>query len=384
MPEQHETFFSVVDGRADRRSGTAPPARLDTDDTLIRAAAEAERPVWGREETPAGPVMYAALPVRIDGDSSRGVLVVAEFLGPAQARTWSTVLTMAAAGLIALAIAAAVGWFVAGRALTPIREVRETAARIDGSDLTRRIEVVGSDDAAQLAQTFNRMLDRVQAAFDGQRRFLDDAGHELRTPITVIRGHLELMGDDPQERAQTLRLVTDELERMSRLVDELILLARSESPGFLTTTAVDLTDLVVETLAKASAMAPRVWALDAVPEGAIRADGQRLTQALLQLAANAVAHTGEEDTIALGGEAGPARVRLWVRDTGPGIPETDQERIFERFARGPGPHHGPGSGLGLAIVTRIAEAHGGEVHVRSRPGEGAVFTVDLPRTEPAP
>ncbi|UJP10823.1 HAMP domain-containing histidine kinase [Microbacterium sp. KUDC0406] len=380
LPETEESFFSIVDGHADRRSSGDPPARLDADRAFVADLATAQAPRWGRTETDAGAALYAVLPVRFEGQAQRGALVAVEFLAPAQAEAWSTVLTMSAAGVAALLLAAGAGWLVAGRALTPIREVQHTAALIGGGDdLGRRIDVVGSDDVAQLALTFNGMLDRVQAAFDGQRRFLDDAGHELRTPITVVRGHLDVMGDDPGEREETLRLVDDELRRMSRLVDDLILLARSERPGFLVMARVELTDLVVDTLAKASAIADRRWAIDAVPEGVILADGQRLAQALLQLAQNAVSHTTAGQTIAVGGDVRDGRVRLWVRDAGTGIDPEEQSLIFERFARGPGAPRTRGSGLGLAIVARIAQAHGGRVSVDSAPGAGSTFTLDLPQ-----
>ncbi len=127
----------------------------------------------------------------------------------------------------ALAAAGMAYWLVAGRVLAPLRLVRQAAERIGGSsDLSRRLEVRGTDDVAALAATFNVMLDRLEAAFATQRRFVDDAGHELRTPLTVIRGHLELMGDDPRERAETRELLLDELDRMSRIVEDLLVLAR--------------------------------------------------------------------------------------------------------------------------------------------------------------
>src|SRR5690606_24630831 len=186
-----------VNAQADRRSADSPPARLDVDSEFVAAVSALRAPASDRIETPAGAAVYAALPVEVAGDPATGALVVIQFLAPEEQEVWSTIVTMAVAAVFALALAGAAGWFVAGRALTPIREVQETAAGIDGSDLARRIDVVGTGDVAQLAVTFNGMLDRVQSAFDGQRRFLDDAGHELRTPITVIRGHLELMGEDP-------------------------------------------------------------------------------------------------------------------------------------------------------------------------------------------
>lgn len=378
VSETNETQFSIVDGRSDRRSRVEPPVRMDASETFVSEIGSTTQPVSGRIDTAAGPAVYTAVPVVVHADPTRGVLVTIEFLGPSFSTARSTVLVMALAAVFALLLAAWAGWLVTGRALRPITEVRETAAEIGGGDLHRRIRVTGTDDAAQLAVTFNLMLDRLQASFDGQRRFLDDAGHELRTPITVIRGHLELMGEGAAERTQTLHLVTDELQRMSRLVDDLILLARAERLDFLVLADVDLADLVVETLSKASTLGQRAWSLDAVPEGTARLDAQRLTQALLQLAANAVAHTDPGDPIAFGGVLDAHGLRLWVRDGGRGISATDQERIFDRFARGAGARRGTGSGLGLAIVGRIADAHCGTVAVESAPGHGATFTITLP------
>lgn len=377
VTESQEALFSIVDGRPDRRSHAEPPVRLDASPDFIAEVSGITAPVSGRVETSAGPAVYAAIPVRMTGDAGEGILVAVEFLGAAQRGAWNTVLTMAVAGGFALVLAASAGWLVAGRALRPIRTMREAASEIDSGDLDRRIAVSGNDDLAGLAVSFNRMLDRLQDAFDGQRRFLDDAGHELRTPITVIRGHLELMGDDQDERAQTLHLVTDELHRMSRLVDDLIVLARSERPDFLVRSEVDIGDLLVDTLAKATALGPRAWSLDAVPEGSALLDRERLTQALLQLAANAAEHTEPAAVIALGGSIDPAGVRVWVRDEGSGILPEDRARIFERFHRGSA-RRGPGSGLGLAIVERIAQAHGGTVTVRSAPGRGATFVIEIP------
>src|SRR5690606_31829573 len=132
------------------------------------------------------------------------------------------------------------------------------------TDLSRRIDVRGHDEIAELAATFNEMLDRLEGAFAAQRRFIDDASHELRTPVTVIRGHLDTLGDDPADRARTLALLDDELDRMSRLVEDLVTLARSERPDFLRVAPADLGDLTREIADKASSLGDRAWALDAV------------------------------------------------------------------------------------------------------------------------
>jgi signal transduction histidine kinase len=378
LPDPDETFFSVVDARASRRSPEPPLARLDTDPAVVAFAAAADRPVTRTVHTAAGPAMIAVYPVRMAADPRPAALVVAEFEAPTTDEAWSVIRLLAVIGFGALAVAGLAAWLVAGRVMRPIRQVRRTADRISETDLSSRIEVSGTDDLAQLARTFNRMLDRLQAAFAAQRDFLNDAGHELRTPLTIVRGHLELMGDDPAEREQTVPLLLDEIDRMRRLVDDLVLLAQADRPDFLQLQRTDLADLVVDVVAKATAIAPRRWHIDHVAEGTMHADGQRLTQALMQLCANAVAHTGPQDEIAVGGERVDGRVRLWVRDSGSGVAPEDAQRIFQRAVRGRGSRPGEGSGFGLAIVSTIAQAHGGVVLLDSRPGAGATFTLDLP------
>lgn len=384
LPEHTETFFSIIDGKEDQRSADTPPLRLDQDAQFVAAAAKAKTPTSGELKTAAGPVAYAVVPVEIEGQPQHAQLVVIEFLADDLDEAWTTIWTMIWVAVVALIAAGLLGWVVAGRVLEPIRRLRETAAGIGEDELDRRIEVTGNDDVAQLSLTFNRMLDRLEAAFEGQRQLLDDAGHELRTPITVVRGHLQVMGDDPVDRQNTLELVDDELQRMSRLVDDLVMLARSERPDFLDRTNTDLMDLVISSFSKASALAPRNWIIDAAPEGFGLVDDERLTQALLQLAANAVDHTTPEDTIAFGGRLDEHSVHLWVRDTGAGIAASDQQRIFDRFATASTSRGGrKGTGLGLTIVDRIARAHDGNVSVRSAAGQGALFTLTLPwhRTE---
>ena len=228
--------------------------------------------------------------------------------------------------------------------------------------------------------------------FDTQRAFIDDAGHELRTPITIIRGNLEVMGSDPQEREETIALVTDELDRMSRMVNDLLMLARSDRPYFLTMEPIDLCDLARELHAKASALGERHWHLRSDAVGTIMADRQRLTQAVMQLAQNAVQHTEPGDVITLGCRRSDeiitpgARRRVgevawYVRDAGPGVGAADAERIFRRFARAEGGRRrSEGAGLGLAIVRVIAEAHGGRVELERGHERGAEFSVIVPTT----
>ncbi|WNB87133.1 HAMP domain-containing sensor histidine kinase [Cellulomonas sp. ATA003] len=307
------------------------------------------------------------------------MFVVAEFPAERLARVDTLVGRIALVLLAVLALASALAYVIAGRVLAPLHRAIETARSINENDLSARMPVSGADETAELARTFNEMLDRVEGALDSQRDFVSDAGHELRTPITIVRGHLEVMTDDPADREETIALVLDELDRMGRLVNDLLLLSRSERPDFLDRRPVPVQDLLPEVFSKVSALADRAWTYDGAVPVEIDADPQRLTQALTQLAQNAVQHTAPGDVIALGSSRDGDRVHIWVRDEGEGIAEVDRERIFERFARATAQaRRSDGHGLGLAIVTAVVEAHGGQVRLDSEVGRGSTFRLVLP------
>jgi two-component system OmpR family sensor kinase len=379
VPAEREAFYTYVGGDLYdtrfapglRRLRIAEIDALSLSTTVQRGEAELDD---------GGRFRYLVAPVETGG-RARGVFAVAIDLSGELDEVNDALRIAAGVSIAVLILASLLAWVVAGRVLAPLRLLRDTARSIGESDLTRRIPVEGEDELAGLARTFNEMLDRLEEAFASQKAFISDAGHELRTPITIIRGHLEVMGDDPDERRETLELVADELDRMGRLVNDLLLLAKANRPDFLEPQTIDLDDLTRELFAKASALAERDWRLASVGSGRIVADRQRLTQALMNLSQNAVAHTGDGDAVELGSALVAGSVRLWVRDTGPGIPEHEQQRIFERFVRLDGARAGEGAGLGLAITRAVAEAHGGRVELESRPGAGARFTVIIP-TEP--
>jgi two-component system OmpR family sensor kinase len=233
LPDTSEAFFTIVDGRAYHRSLGTPPARLDTDLAFVQRISSSTTPQYGWVDSTAGKVRYGVIPVQIGSQPVRAQLVMLEFRDLLAQPLEDATKALALIGVVTLAMAAGACWIVTGRVLAPIRAVRTTAEQIGESDLRRRIDVVGNDDVALLARTFNTMLDRLEVAFVAQREFVDNAGHELRTPITVIRGHLELMSDDPVDREETRALVLDELARMNRMVDNLLVLAKSGRPDFL-------------------------------------------------------------------------------------------------------------------------------------------------------
>ncbi|MFH9762287.1 sensor histidine kinase [Streptomyces anulatus] len=385
-PEHNAAFFSVVNGRADRRSPGPVPARLDRDQEVVDLMARTADTRIRTLDSPAGKVRYGVVPVQMAGDHTDTRLVLVTFRDRELRQERHMARLLLASGSFALVVAGLASWLVAGRVLAPIRLVRQTAERISETDLTQRLPVRGNDDVAELAETFNHMLDRLSGAFTAQRQFLDEVAHELRTPITVLRGHLELMDEDPaSQRGQTRALLFDELDRMRRIVEDLLLLARAERPDFLSLGRTGLTDLVVDTAAKAQALGRRHWTVAEVADVSVELDEQRVTQALMQLAANAVSHTGEGDVIEIGSRLWRGRVLLWVADSGPGVAQEDRERIFQCFYQGgtavPG-RAATGIGLGLALVREIAQAHDGVARVEEAPGGGARFVIDLPALHP--
>jgi two-component system, OmpR family, sensor kinase len=378
VPSSNEAFLTFLDGELFRRSSQATPYRLDEDAELVSRWSTLTGSERGAVGTPAGSVEYLAVPLLGQQGPTRGVFVAAIFRDRESGEVSDALRVVVGVGLGMLLVGSVLAWLLADRVLRPVTNVTEAARSISGGDLSRRIPDAGHDEIGVLTQTFNDMLARLETAFANQQRFVNDAGHELRTPITIVRGHLELLEDDPQERAETLALVMDELDRMSRIVDDLLTLAKWEQPDFLRPAAFELGAFADDVLAKASAIGPRDWQLDAVTDATVVADRQRVTQALMQLAQNAVQHTEEGDEIGLGVFAGNGEMRFWVRDTGPGIPFEEQAHVFDRFYRAGGERRSEGAGLGLSIVQAIAGAHGGRIELASVPGSGATFTIILP------
>jgi signal transduction histidine kinase len=388
LPDTHESIVGIIDGRATMLPSADLDFRLDRDSAFIKRVvndANASRVVMGTSDSRVGELRYVIIPVRIGDDTSRGLYVAAYSLDAelAEIRDGLTIYFVVAA--LALVAVGLVGWFVAGRLLRPIRSLRETAARISSTDLAERITVVGADDVSELTVTVNDMLDRLDEAFTGQRLLLDDVGHELKTPITILRGHLELIEpDSPEDVRATRDLVLDELDRMSGLVQGIALLAKTRIPDFVRSEPMDVAELANAVFAKASALSSeREWSLDASAAGTVVADPARITQAWLQLAENAVKYSPRGSTIVIGSTArGGDEVELWVRDQGRGVEREQLVTIFQRFARAGGERGVDGAGLGLSIVQAIAEAHGGRAFAESELGVGSRFVILIPRAGP--
>lgn len=279
----NEAIITYVDGRPYLRSRPIVPYRLDQDPELTARWATLERTERSVVDTPAGPVKYLAVPVRVNGETE-GVYVGAFFRDLERGEVDDAIQALAVVGAVVLAVGCVLAGSLANRILRPVAQASGAARRISETDLSQRIPVSGRDEIAYLATTLNGMLVRLESAFETQREFIDNVGHELRTPLTIAQGHLEQLDDDPVERDQTVRLVLDELERMGRLVGELLVLARAERPDFLDAAPVDVAELTSELITKATALGDRRWRLDDTGAGLVVADRQRLTQAVMQLA----------------------------------------------------------------------------------------------------
>lgn len=369
-----EGTFTIVDGEPYVTDETAE-AFLGTE--LERTWVAVQEPTRDEVVTDDGTrIRYLAIPMLLEGEQ-RGVFVVTTNMSRLERQVDEVIRIGALVYGSIFLVASIVAWVTAGSVLRPLRVLDLAAKSISETDLSRRIAVQGDDEISALARTFNGMLDRLESAFGTQRRFVDDAGHELRTPITIIRGQLELMGDDPVERRQTVALVTGELDRMSRIVEDLLSLAKAEQPDFIQPKPVDLAELIHTLAHKGVALTGRPVRVDQASAAVVEADEQRLTQALTNLIRNAAEHTPDSAEISIGGTVIGGQVRIWVSDTGPGIAPQDQDRLFERFARGSVRRSSTGAGLGLSIVKAIVEGHGGQIDLDSS-RDGTRFTLVLP------
>ncbi len=327
-----------------------------------------------------------------------GWLQVAQSLNPVQ-DVLETLLRQTLLGLpLVLLLAAVGGLLLARRALLPIERVTRTAQAVSARDLTQRIDYRGpADEVGQLATTFDGMLDRLETAFDRERRFTADASHELRTPLTALKGRIEVTRSrlrSPAEYDRALEEMGHELERLIRLANDLLFLSRLEQTrSRLQLHPLDLSDLL-ETLGEQTgpmlAAHTIAFTMDIAPDLLIDGDVDHLTRLFLNLLDNAGKYTPTGGQVTLLGYCDGAGVYVAVSDTGPGIPADALPHLFERFYRveADRSRETGGAGLGLAIAYEIARSHRGTVTAENRPTGGALFAVHLPAghqaTPPAP
>jgi signal transduction histidine kinase len=380
--EDDNYFIAIIDGSFYKTNAPFLPSEIDQDSALMQRWQEITVPEEAEIEVgnpKIDSIIYKAEPIKTT-EEVIGVFIVAHLTAGERREVLDSFQIVIQVLILMILLASLVAWLAAGRVLAPLSNLSETVKSISESDLSQRIDIQGKGEVARLGGIFNAMMDRIETAFHTQRNFINDAGHELKTPITIIRGHLELMDTDSQSQQETVELVIDELDRMNRLVEDLVLLAKSERPDFLQIETIELTSFVAELSNKLEKLGKRNWYLDnTVLSGKMTGDRQRITQAIINLVNNAVQHTTTDSLIVFGTKIEGDCVEFWIRDTGNGIPADEQKRIFDRFARVKNTRRSSeGSGLGLAIVKTIVEAHGGAINLQSQLGIGSTFTLVFP------
>ena len=337
---------------------------------------------------------HRALFSRVQRRGHRQILVVAESLRDVDEAVNRVLVLLLLAGPAALVATAAGGWWLARKALLPVGRMTSKAAKIGIDRLDERIPPPRTaDEIGHLAVTLNAMLDRLQHGIEEKHRLVADASHELRTPLAAMRAELDisLRGDDlPQAARTALESTLEEVERMSRTVDNLLTLARVDEGRLeLLTTRLDLLEAceaAADPLRSLAAAKELTFEVDGEPCEA-EADTHRLHQALTNFIENAIKYAQPSGEVHITSWCTDGEVGVTVTDNGPGIPANARAHIFDRFyrvdsARG---RKGGGSGLGLAICREIANAHGGRVSVESEEGKGSAFTLALPRSsKPSP
>lgn len=394
-----DTFVQVVDreGEVLDRSRNLGDHDLPATPALLSRATRAGEDL-ATLTVDGGRLRLYTRPLVVRGQAI-GFLQVARSLRAVEAALVRLRLALLLGGGLVLLLAGTAGWFLARQAMTPIERITRAAEAVgEAKDLSRRVTHEGpADEVGRLAATFNAMLARLEdahrevaEAYESQRRFVADASHELRTPLTVIRGNVDYLrkvGEgEPERRAEALADVAGEVERMSRLVGDLLVLARADAGLRLEKREVALGPLVAEAVRhgrrlagdRVAVEAEGVKQVEGVEGPVVLADPDHLHRLLMILVDNAVKFSPDGCRVTLSARRGDGTVEVAVTDEGPGIPPEDLPHIFERFYRSDRARTRAGTGLGLAIAKWIAEEHGGSLAAESAPGRGTTFTVSLP------
>jgi heavy metal sensor kinase len=350
--------------------------------------------------TPFRPEYYFALAPLPISDTARALLVVGASSDPG-GQLQRLLLTLLAGSAVTLVGAWLGGYWLANRAMRPVQMITRTAREIGETDLNRRLQLNAQDELGELADTFDEMLARLQAAFDRQRQFTADASHELRTPLTIINLETDralALQRSPEDYERALRVIQSENEYMSRLVNDLLTLARMDAgQTIIKREELDLSEVALDVIERLAPIAKQRGVLltsGELPEVKVRGDCQYLEQMITNLVENAIKYAGGPGKF-VRVETGRQDDKAWLRvsDNGPGIAADHLPHLFDRFYRVDEARERSieivdgaaaqaawlsGSGLGLSIVKWVVQAHSGDVQVQSEVGQGATFEVDLP------
>ena len=380
-----QPYFQMLDpeGR------TLDPKDLPLAEETLRNAAHGLATYETVDASGPYPVRILTVPVMRDGRPVRLIRVGSSLKNASETRMRFLVV-MGGLFPVALILAGMGGWVLARRALRPVERMAEAARRISAERLAERVEETGAgDELDRLAQTLNQMLSRLDEAFQQVKRFSADASHELQTPLTALRGELEVAlrsQRTPEEYQATLKSALEEIERIARLVEGLLLLARAESGALrMDRRPVDLSELAEEVFWRLKVLADERSVdlhLEETGPLVVPGDRDRLRRLLVNLVDNAVKYTGAGGRVTLSLSRNRDRAVMTVEDTGRGMPPKDLEHIFQPFFRSDDAAGEPGSGLGLSIAQSIAVAHGGDLTATSEPGRGSTFRVSLPASAP--
>lgn len=332
------------------------------------------------------PIRLLSYPIN-HGDTLVNILRVGTSLRPVEEMLDRLVFVLQIGSPLAVLVSMFGGWFFAGRALRPVESITHAAQRIAAGDLTQRIQTTSADEIGRLASTFNDMIGRLEASIRQIRQFSADASHELRTPLTITKGETELAlrkERTPEVYREVLESNLEEIDRMSRIVDELLFLSRADLGEIkIAREPVQLDHLVQEVhhqalvLGKDREVETIVGHLEPAE---VVGDEWRLRELLLNIVDNAVKYSQEKGTVEINLQRENHMAKLSVKDHGIGIDAEEQQKIFDRFFRSDTAraHAQKGTGLGLAICKWIAETHHGQIQVESAQGQGSCFTISLP------
>jgi heavy metal sensor kinase len=372
------------DGRTLDRSGQAP--NVSDVLPLVHRSQASGQPVYATSAVKSLHEQILVQPVRLSNGSAASI-VLARTVSELDATLTRTAIFL---GLVVLGLAVTsslAGYWLAGRALRPVRQIAATARELSDRDLHRRLDLhLPDDEMGELADTFNAMLARLEAAFESLRQFTADAAHELRAPLTLVRAEVELALNRSRSTVSyenSLRSVLMEIERLSRMVDQLLLLARADAGALVASVGeVDVADLLEETVSRWRPLAQekRVELVADIPEsGTLQGDADLLRRMLDNLLDNALRHSPAGGVVTITCARDPENWSIAIQDTGPGVEEALRPNIFERFTRADqarGRETG-GAGLGLSLCAVIARIHGGRISLDDH-GPGARFVTLLP------